>query len=100
MPLGPRDFIIIIIIIIIILLQLGINPVVVELTLIQTRKVYNIREQYKKKYNTENKVHTVQIQTYKVIKRQVLVFVSLHSNKDTSHYFINNLCRTWRGFFT
>jgi hypothetical protein len=29
------------------LLQLGVHPVAVELTLIQTRKVYNIREQYK-----------------------------------------------------
>jgi hypothetical protein len=46
----------------IILLQLGIHPVAVELTQIQTRRVYNIREQYKTKYKTENKVHTVQIQ--------------------------------------
>jgi F0F1-type ATP synthase delta subunit len=37
--------------------------VAVELTLIQTRKVYNIREQYKTKYIQKNKVHTVQIQT-------------------------------------
>jgi hypothetical protein len=28
----------------------------------------------------------VQIQTYKVTQGHVLVFVSLHSNKDTSHY--------------
>jgi hypothetical protein len=57
-----------IIIIIIILLQLGVHPVAVDLTLILTRKVYNIREQCKTKYvHTINKVHTVQIQTYKVI---------------------------------
>jgi hypothetical protein len=37
------------IIIITILLQLGVHPVAVELTQIQTRKVYNIREQYKTK---------------------------------------------------
>jgi hypothetical protein len=69
-----------IIIIIIILLQLGVHPMAVELTLIQTRKVYNIREQYKTEYNTENKVHTAQIQTYRSLKEHVLVFVSLHSN--------------------
>jgi hypothetical protein len=43
-------------VIIIILLQFGVHPVAVELTQIQTRRVYNIREQYKTKYyNTVQK---------------------------------------------
>jgi hypothetical protein len=37
---------------------------------------------------TINKVHTVQMQTYKVTQVHVIVFASLHSNKDTVHYFI------------
>jgi hypothetical protein len=65
---------------------LGIRPVVVVLTQIQTRKVYNIKGTIQNKIHTVNKVHTVQIQTYDVIRGHVLVFVSLNSNKDTSHY--------------
>jgi hypothetical protein len=66
--------------------------VAVELTLIQTRKVYNIKGTIQNKVHTINKVHTVQIQTYKVIKGHVLVF-SLHSNKDISHLNPRVCCR-------
>jgi hypothetical protein len=51
------------VIIIIILLQLGIRPVAVELTQIQTRRVYNIREQYKTKYKNTKQI-TIQKTRY------------------------------------
>jgi hypothetical protein len=43
---------------IVILLQLGVHPVAVELTLIQIKRVYDIREQYKTKYFTEKGTHS------------------------------------------
>jgi hypothetical protein len=66
-------------IIIIILLQFGVHPVAIELTLVQTRKVSKKKGTIQNKIHTINTVHTVQIQTYKVIKEHVLVFVLLHS---------------------
>jgi hypothetical protein len=61
--------------------------VAVELTLIQTRKDYNIKGTIQNKTHTINKVHTVQIQTYKVIKGHVLVFVYLQKTIKTKNNF-------------
>jgi hypothetical protein len=53
-----------------------------------------IRGTIQNKVHTINKVHTVQMQTYKVTQGRVIhlssnliLFASLHSDKVTSHYF-------------